>query len=129
MEKGKGEEKMTTVYRHGELLIKLAPSGMEKFISDVGKGKEGNYSLKVKKLNHSILAEGEATGHKHEIVEGDIELFEVEGTLYLRVKSEEAKLAHPEHKTIAIEKGTYEVDHQREYVPEGDYKKERRVWD
>jgi len=124
---------MSRVYlRHGELLIKSALPGMEKFISDFGKAKKGDdssCSLSIKKLNHSILAEGEATGHKHEIVEGDIELFEIEGTLYLRVKSEEAKLAHPEHKTIAIEKGTYEVDHQREYVPDGNYKKERRVWD
>lgn len=129
----KGDKKMSIVYhRHGELLIKSVLPGMEKFISDLGKAKKGDNSSNgpsVKKLGHSILAKGEATGHKHEIVEGDIELFEIEGTLYLRVKSEEAKLAHPEHKTIAIQKGTYEIDHQREYVPSGDYKKERRVWD
>jgi len=123
---------MAIVYRHGELLIKSARQDAEKFISNFGKAKkgaDGSGGISVKKLNHSILAEGEATGHKHEVVEGEIDLFEVEGTLYLRVKSEEAKLAHPEHKTIAIQKGTYEIDHQREYVPEGNYKKERRVWD
>lgn len=123
---------MGIVYRHGELLIKPALQEAGEIISNFGKAKKGDDSSSgpsVKKLGHSILAEGEATGHKHEIVEGDIELFEIEGTLYLRVKSEEAKLAHPEHKTIAIEKGTYEIDHQREYVPEGNYKKERRVWD
>lgn len=124
---------MSIVYhRHGELLIKSASQEAGKIISNFGKAKKGDDSSNgpsVKKLNHSILAEGEATGHKHEIVEGDIELFEIEGTLYLKVKSKEAKLAHPEHKTIAIEKGVYEVDHQREYVPDGNYEKERRVWD
>lgn len=83
----------------------------------------------LKKLDHCILAMGEATSHKHEIVEGDAELFEEYGTLYLRVKSEEAKVAHPEHKPMTILKGTYRIDHQREHVPGETRERERRVFD
>lgn len=109
---------MEKCYGHGDLIIRPA-----KMRSD---------QLSVsqrKKLDHLILALGEATGHKHEIVEGDAELFEEDGVLYLRVNSEEAKLAHPEHDAIAIPEGTYKVDHQREYAPEESVERERRVLD
>jgi hypothetical protein len=95
------------MYRHGDLLI----IPCEKVIG--------------KKLSHLILARGEITGHKHEVI-GSAELFEENGTLYLKVK-ESAQLTHPEHKTITLPTGNYEVKKQREYVV-GD-KKYRRVMD
>lgn len=104
-------------YRHGDLLIRQ--------ISEVP---EPQGSMR-KKLDHLVLAEGEATGHKHEVVEGDAELFEEYGTLYLRVKSEEAKVTHPEHKPLTIPKGTFRIDHQREHVPGENVERERRVFD
>jgi len=107
---------MKKCYGHGDLIIK--PAEMHSDQLSV---------IHRKKLDHLILAFGEVTGHKHEIVEGDAELFEENGVLYLKVNSEEAELAHPEHASIAIPKGTYKVDHQREYVPEEDV--ERRVSD
>jgi len=105
------------MYRHGDLIIRPIVMSPE------------YQGSQRKKLDHLILAKGEALGHKHEIVEGEAELFEENGTLYLKVNSEKAKVAHPEHKPISIPKGTYKIDHQREYVPEGSYTREKRVWD
>ncbi|MBA7620336.1 hypothetical protein ES703_27682 [subsurface metagenome] len=98
-------------YRHGDLLL----ISVKKVFG--------------KKLDHLVLAEGEATFHKHEVTEGKAELFEENGTLYLKVESEEAVLTHPEHAPIAIKKGAYQVEHQREYAPEESYRRERRVLD
>ena len=108
---------MSKCYRHGDLIIREI---------DEDSVRQGSL---WKKLDHLILAEGEATGHKHEIVEGDAELIEENGTLYLRVKSKEAKLTHPEHDTIIVPEGTFEVKHQREYAPEESVERERRVLD
>jgi hypothetical protein len=68
-------------------------------------------------LNHRVLAEGEATGHTHELDTG--ELYEDNGTLYFRVTEEakEATLNHPEHGPLTFEEGTYQVIRQREYNP------------
>lgn len=71
--------------------------------------------IKGKKLKHLVLAEGEHTGHKHQIIEGDAELYEHEGTLFLRVLSESAVLAHEEHAHQVIEKGDYQIGIVREY--------------
>jgi len=109
---------MSKCYRHGDLIIR-----------EINEGSLRQQGSLRKKLNHLILAEGEATSHKHEIVEGDAELFEENSTLYLRVKSKEAKLTHPEHDTIIVPEGTFEVKHQREYVPEESVQRERRVFD
>ena len=82
------------MYRHGEVL--LIPTEV----------------VKGKKLPHLILAEGEVTGHKHE-VKGKAELYEHEGTLFLKV--DEAELVHEDHDTITLPKGNYEIVIQREY--------------
>jgi hypothetical protein len=85
------------MYRHGELIIRVVKE------------------VKGKKRNNLILAEGEATGHKHEITTGDAELYDENGTLYLSVKSE-AELTHQDHDTITLPKGNYEITIQKEYV-------------
>ncbi len=71
--------------------------------------------IKGKKLNHLVLAEGELTGHQHTITKGDAELYEHEGTLFLRVISEEVELTHPEHNTLTLPKGDYQIGVVREY--------------
>lgn len=109
-------EDRVVAFRHGDLLITK--------IEKVEKNKYG-----MKKLDHLILAFGEATKHKHEITEGKAELFEEGGTLYLKVESEEAVLTHPEHDPISIPKGNYLVEHQREYASDQSYRRERRVLD
>lgn len=72
-----------------------------------------------KKLSHLTLAEGEVTGHSHRISSGNAELYEKNGTLYLRVLSQQATLTHEEHKAIEIPQGIWMVRIQREYEPEG----------
>jgi len=96
-------------YRHGDLLL----ISVEKVFG--------------KKLDHLVLAEGEVTFHKHEVI-GDAELFEKDGVLYLQVHNE-ARLTHPEHNSIKIPKGAYLIEHQREYAPDQTYRRERRVRD
>ena len=64
--------------------------------------KKTNQSIKGgKKLNHLILAEGEATGHNHRIVEGIARLIVLQGNdkgkMILEVLSDYAKLRHQEH--------------------------------
>ena len=71
------------------------------------------------KLCHLTLAEGEVTGHKHRISDGQAELYEENGTLYLRVLSETATLTHEEHNAISIPQGDWMVRIQREYEPKG----------
>lgn len=66
-----------------------------------------------------VLAEGEATGHLHELDE-QADVFEDKGTLYFRVKENApSKLTHPEHHTLTFEPGEYRVIRQREYEPNG----------
>lgn len=76
-------------------------------------------ALNGQKLPHLTLAEGEVTGHKHRISDGQAELYETDGTLYLRVLSETVMLTHEEHQSIAIPQGTWIIRIQREYEPEG----------
>ena len=65
-----------------------------------------------------ILAEGEATGHMHELDSGEV--YEKDGILYFKVEDgQTSTLNHPEHKAITFEPGGYKVIRQREYEPKG----------
>lgn len=71
---------------------------------------------KYTKQNHRVLAEGETTGHMHELDTG--ELYESNGTLFFRVnENEKATLKHQEHGPITFTPGVYKVIRQREYEP------------
>ena len=71
-----------------------------------------------KKLKTRILAEGEATGHMHELDLGDD--YMKSGVLYFRVpEGKKATLDHPEHGAMTFETGEYQVVRQREYEPKG----------
>ncbi|MFN2598979.1 MAG: hypothetical protein ABR563_17545 [Pyrinomonadaceae bacterium] len=65
-------------------------------------------------LGSRVLAEGEATGHKHLAEAEDVRLFMHEGTLYMRVPSG-TRVVHEEHRGIAIPPGDYLVGKVREY--------------
>lgn len=66
----------------------------------------------------TTLAYGEITGHSHRVQDPDsAQLFEVRGTLFLRVTAETATVIHEEHKPITLPRGTYRVWMQREYTP------------
>ena len=75
-----------------------------------------------------ILAEGEATGHMHELDLGEV--YEKDGILYFRVPEDKiATLNHQEHGAMTFETGEYKVTRQREYAP-GEWKQDwRRVAD
>jgi hypothetical protein len=65
-----------------------------------------------------VLAYGEMTGHAHRVEAADsAELWEHEGTLYLRVVTPSARIVHEEHKPITLTSGVYRVWKQREYTP------------
>lgn len=70
--------------------------------------------IKGKKLNHLTLAYGEHTGNHHTITEGKAELYDYEGTLFLRVNSKEATLIHQEHNIVTLPKGDYKVRRVKE---------------
>ena len=72
----------------------------------------------VTKQANRILAEGEVTGHMHELDKGEV--YEKGGTLYFKVEENSTTiLNHPEHKAVTFEPGTYKVIRQREYEPRG----------
>lgn len=73
------------------------------------------FEIKGKKLNHLILAKGEITGHYHQITTGEAELYEHEGTLFLRVISDNAIVTHQEHNIITLPKGDYKIRRVREF--------------
>jgi hypothetical protein len=79
-------------------------------------------------LDHLVLAEGEATGHFHQIEDGGgvaTLLEDQSGRRYLQV-GEPVTVTHEEHGPITIEAGEYDVRIQREYDPKV---RERRVID
>lgn len=71
----------------------------------------------AKKLKHLVLAEGESTGHRHEIDGGNgvAVLFEEKGNLYLKVENGNVILTHQEHGALTIEAGEYLVGRVLEY--------------
>lgn len=73
--------------------------------------------IQGKKLSHLTLAKGEVTGHSHRIRRGKAELYQENGTLYLRVLSKKALLGHEEHQGVKIPRGDWKIRIQREYQP------------
>jgi len=71
----------------------------------------------AKKKDHRgfVIAEGEATGHAH-VIDDDIELFEADGTLYVRTVKE-VRVTHEEHRPLTLRAGLWRVGRIREYDP------------
>jgi len=90
-------------YRQGDIL--LVP------IEEIPRGAK---RVQPKRL---IIAEGEVTGHVHELVGGKVELFEKAEVVFAKIMSA-PQLQHAEHATQTIEPGTYRVVRQREYAPD-----------
>ena len=90
------------IYRHGDLLLKQ----VEKIPKNLRERKGG------------MVAEGEATGHHHRLVGGQVlEPESPEGKIvYLHIP-EAGAIVHEEHSRIDLPAGDYEVVHQREYDP------------
>lgn len=98
------------MWRQGDLLIEpgVAP--------EVKNG----YGASV--VKNGIVELGEATGHAHRLVGGEVR--EYVGDKYL-ITDGTAELIHDEHDTIVLPEGEYKVRRQREYSEEG----WSNVWD
>jgi hypothetical protein len=106
---------MTEIFAQGDLLLErvadVAPSGM---IEENADGAA------------MVLAEGEATGHRHAIPErvtkfrDDRLARDIPAGLYLghvQIGSAIARVTHEEHAPITLPRGTYRVRRQRELGP------------
>jgi hypothetical protein len=83
----------------------------------------------AKELAHTVLADGEATGHRHRIKDvASAMLFESRGQLFIDVLADRTDVVHEEHGTIELKRGKYRVWRQREYDPIRD-RKYREVLD
>lgn len=87
-------------YQHGDVTIKK--------VVEIPENSE--------KKNHLILMDGEITGHKHQVVDGEAILFEKDGVLYLKADTK-CTVGHEEHKAITIPKGNYKIGRVVEYDP------------
>jgi len=86
---------------------------------------------KLKPADRYIVAEGEATGHHHAVVHADgLEVHQRgEDRFWLNIGDSAAVLEHPEHATVTLDPGTYEVRRQREYNPDGLDTRSQQVYD
>jgi hypothetical protein len=126
-------------YRQGELLfVPLGPSDLETLEFD----KKDRVYPSWNKLSTNVIREGEATGHKHEVIEqtrGTATML-APATHFLpglpnmdRVGEEDRLLAikqpvevvHPEHRPLNLPIGIYLIIIQREY----DEVRARRIMD
>jgi hypothetical protein len=61
-----------------------------------------------------VVAYGEATGHRHEVI-GDGYVTEVDGVLYLHIGQGGAEIKHEEHGKVSIPPGDYVINKVVEY--------------
>ncbi|MCJ7655964.1 MAG: hypothetical protein MUO97_11850 [Dehalococcoidia bacterium] len=135
----KQDVKVRKAFRQGELLF--VPLSQEDMAS-IGPDPKDASHPRWNKLQTNILREGEATGHKHEVMTqtpGAATLLAPVSTLMrglpnmtlignedrLLVAEEPVEVVHPEHKPLSLPKGNFLVVVQREY----DEVKARRVMD
>src|ERR1017187_10509290 len=98
------------IYRQGDVILKA--------VKEVDKNA-------VPVIDHCVgyvVAEGGATGHHHFLsscLGGNFAVFfDAEKLIekrFLRVESAPATLSHQEHKTLTIQRGTYEIIAEREH--------------
>ncbi len=106
---------MHTLFAQGDLLIEK--------VDDAG---PSGTIVGALATGATVLAEGEATGHRHAFFE-PVTMFrddglarDVPGGLYIghvRIDGPSARLEHDEHASITLPRGTYRVRRQRELEP------------
>jgi len=69
---------------------------------------------KVVKAKDNVVAHGEATGHSHRVMNGDLWTDEF-GALVVESDGD-AAIIHDEHPRLDLPKGLFQVVRQREYV-------------
>jgi hypothetical protein len=78
---------------------------------------EKHSPVKEREDGKIIVALGEATGHKHEVVGEGVEFVKSGARQFLVATMEGTTLVHDEHASIEIPVGTHEIVRQREYAP------------
>lgn len=73
-------------------------------------------SEEVSTLVGGVIATGEATGHAHRVIHGEVK---VDRSAMYVVSDGSTTLVHDEHDTIEIPEGTYRVLRQREEGDQG----------
>jgi len=95
---------MEPIFRQGDLLLRK--------IDKLPDGKR-------KKRPTGHVLEGEATGHVHRILELEqAEVLKIGEGLFVSVGEHGVSLIHPEHHTIELPAGDFEITRQREYFPD-----------
>ena len=133
------QSKTRKAYRQGELLF--VPVSSDELKTLEYDPKEQLYPS-WKKLGSNVIREGEATGHKHEVIEqtpGTATMLEPARTVMpglpnmdqvgtedrLLMVKEPVEVVHPEHKPLVLMVGVYLIIVQREY----DEVRARRILD
>jgi len=71
----------------------------------------------LNKAQNKVLAEGEVTGHCHQIIDDNTDVFvDDNGNIFLETKADSV-LKHDTHHPITLPPGKYEVKIVREYDP------------
>ncbi len=94
---------MEKMYRQGDLLFvetETVPEGAENVPS-------------------GVIAEGEITGHTHRIRPGKQAVLQLAAEMMYISSLQGCHVDHQEHHTIDLPAGTFKVQRQREYEPEG----------
>lgn len=74
----------------------------------------------AQRQGHPVLAEGEATGHLHQVQDDAFVWVDTDRTKYVEVYGTQARLVHEEHGPIALTgPAIYRMVQQREYSPTG----------
>ncbi len=91
------------ILRHGDLNFRT--------VTSLPKGK-------VKKVSSFTLAEGEYTGHNHNLVAdkgASLAIVDLADEVFFEILGGSATLTHPEHKPIKFDTGTYHMKKEREF--------------
>jgi len=106
---------MNELFAQGDLLIERIDDGPISGI-EIEVGEDGAV----------VLAEGEATGHRHAIFDC-VTMFRDDGLArdipaglyvgHIQVRAERASISHEEHAAIVLTKGTWRVRQQRQFEP------------
>jgi len=75
----------------------------------------GALPKKLKKKENTVVALGEATGHKHEVVGAGVECYEDEkGNIFISAP-QGGRIQHEEHHAIELPPGNYSIGIVQEY--------------
>ncbi|MFA5135530.1 MAG: hypothetical protein WC505_07130 [Patescibacteria group bacterium] len=82
--------------------------------------------MEKKKLERPILADGELTGHVHELADPEVEVYEVDNGTREFTIANPTQVTHQEHGAVTLPAGAWASDRVVEYDP---FNGERKVMD